>query len=83
MATTWINTNEELPPFDELVWLLNKDDNTIMIGCRVFKDEEEFRNWYWAELDGPLEIEGNTIAGECVLDDIKVTHWAKLPRLFN
>ena len=83
MTTTWINTTDELPPLDELVWLLNKTDNSIMIGCRVLLDEEEHRKWYWAELDGPLYIEANTIVGDCVMDDITVTHWAKLPRIFN
>jgi len=78
--TDWISVDEQLPPENQTVFLLNNTSNSIWIGCHVYLANE---GWFWAISNGNnLYINANEIVAECEIEeDYEVTHWHPLPKI--
>ena len=76
----WISVDEQLPPENQTVFLLNNKSNSIWIGCHVYLINE---GWFWATSNGNnLYINANEIVAECEIDDdYEITHWHPLPKI--
>ena len=74
----WNKTTNSVPKENEVVWLANEKDKTVFIGCRIYLENE---GWFWAVIDGSVYADENRIFADCVIEDIEVTHWKRLPKL--
>lgn len=73
----FIPITEDLPDNLETVWLANKKNNWVTLGCRVeFED-----SYHWAESNGVIYVDEGRIVSECESADLDVTHFCRLPKL--
>ena len=81
--TSFISLDDSKPNENETVWLYNKNNKFVALGCLVWVggDSDE-RGWVWAVSNGTIYNENGKIVSECEFDDdYEFTHWSRLPDL--
>jgi hypothetical protein len=73
----WIHVDEKLPAENETVWCVTKCGSPFL-GCMVYVFEE---GWFWAQSNGIIYREGDSIISEAEIDDLDVVYWMPLPKL--
>lgn len=80
----WKSCGSELPPFEDLVFVMNPKKTWMALGCRVITSSpDEEISWCWAvAFDcNSLYIEDGKIKAECEIDDWDIAYWHELPAL--
>ncbi len=81
LFVNWIPLSLMFPNEDEVVWLYNKNNNVIHLGCHTYVRNE---GWFWAISTGVIYSDNNIIMSECEFDDdYEFTHFSILPKLPN
>jgi hypothetical protein len=73
----WIHVEDALPEHLQTVWCVTKD-GTPFIGCYGYLENE---GWFWAQSNGIIYREGDSIISEAEIDDLDVVYWMPLPKL--
>lgn len=79
----WASFTEGYPAENETVWLYNRYNKFVALGCRVWVGGDgEDAGWLWALSNGIIYGENGKIVSECETDDdYSFTHWCRLPVL--
>lgn len=79
----WASFAQGYPDENETVWLYNRHNRFVALGCRVWVGSDgEDAGWLWALLNGTIYGENGKIVAECeAYDDYAFTHWCRLPVL--
>jgi len=76
----WASFAQGFPDENETVWLYNRLNKFVALGCRVWTGEDG--GWCWALSNGTIYGENGKIVSECEMDDdYEFTHWSRLPVL--
>ena len=76
----WASFAQGFPDENETVWLYNRMNKFVALGCRVWTGEDG--GWCWALSNGTIYGENGKIVSECEMDDdYEFTHWSRLPVL--
>lgn len=75
-SSMWQDVEKVLPQPLQTVWLTN-GKGWVQLGCLVESDG----GWHWAESNGVIYADGDTIVSECESEDLDVKYWQSLPKL--
>lgn len=74
---SWINIDDQLPPFGELVWVYGGN-----AGITLAERTEAYGTWAWSVINDPFfSRHEDRIEVDTCFDDINPTHWHPLPVL--
>ena len=75
ICKTWTSVDDYLPPHLETVFISNGKGWTTL-GCIVIGPD----GYHWAETNGVIYQDGDSIVSECESDDLDVRFWCFLPK---
>lgn len=80
----WQSFSKGNPNENETVWLYNRLNKFVALGCRVWVgSDREDAGWFWALSNGTIYEEEGKIVSECETEeeDYAFTHFCRLPVL--